>query len=169
MGFGSQLILINLVNHGPTFIFKPSKFNLKYFEFGQKYFIQPWHILETSWWFLLKIELTNFAFNTTQLKSNLKWLRLDFCLLFVDLFLCILFGKIGWMDLVLQVSLNKFGNIIVKLWTFWETIWRLASQLFDLVWLNKTSIPYFCLLSSLEVTKKHFPGDGWVYGGNDQD
>ena len=47
----------------------------------------------------------------------------------------------------------------------------LASWLFDLVWLNKASIPNFSFLGSLEVAQIHLPGwlGGWVGGLTDSD
>ena len=45
---------------------------------------------------------------------------------------------------------------------FWETSWGLDSQLVDLVWLNKASMPNFKFLGSLEVAQTYLPGwGGW--------
>ena len=46
---------------------------------------------------------------------------------------------------------------------FWKTSWWLASQLVDLVWLNKASIPNFSLQGGLEVLQIYLPG--WVGDG----
>ena len=45
-----------------------------------------------------------------------------------------------------------------------ETSWGLDSQLIELVWLNKASIPNFSFLGSLEVHQIYLPGwGGWLY------
>ena len=61
--------------------FAPSKFDLKWLRYGQKYCSQPLHFWETRWWLaryklrLCKLNKPTLLF--AQSKSDLKWLRYD--------------------------------------------------------------------------------------------